>query len=304
MTLKQLEYFIAIAETESVSRAAEVLNVSQPPLSAQLKLLEEELEVKLFIRSKNGMFITQEGRIFYRRATEIINMINSAVSEIKMRRMNRTFSIRIGSISSFSMKSFPKLIYNYKTRHPNIDLIVTEASTPNILTLLDNEEIDIGVVREPFNLARYSTTLLYDEELHSKGIEDCFVAVGKPVFFKGSEKEAEIPLSFLKDIPIVSHQRYISVLEKHCEKSGFTPNLLFRNNSAVTLLKWASMGSGVAVLPYSSSTLNTDRHLMTKIIIEPKVLSRTFLIWKKNKILNEELSSFVSYLTSMQTKPK
>ena len=92
MTLKQLEYFITIAETESVSRAAKILNVSQPPLSAQLKLPEEELEVKLFIRSKNGMFITPEGRTFYLRATEILKLLNSAVNEIKTRHLNRIYS--------------------------------------------------------------------------------------------------------------------------------------------------------------------------------------------------------------------
>ena len=187
MTLKQLEYFLAIAETGSITQAAERLHVSQPPLSLQLKALEDELGVPLFERTKRGLVITQSGRLLVRRTQEILEMLNQTVNEVR----SKTTSPRV-AVNSVSSRLFPDWIYAFQCQYPHVDIQVSEESTTDILIALDDHKIDIGIVREPFNKDRYNCRLIQDDALEGHG-QDSFVALADPAFYAGLDQNA-IPL--------------------------------------------------------------------------------------------------------------
>ena len=295
MTLKQLEYFLAIAETGSITQAAEILHVSQPPLSLQLKALEDEFGVPLFERTRRGLSITQSGRLLEQRAQEIFEMIDQMVNEVRSKTLSPKVEIRVGTVNSVSNRLIPSWIYTHKCTYPNVEIQVSEASTTDILFYLDEHKIDLGIVREPFNKARYNCRQIYDKALvpHEK---DCFVALADPGFYAGFESET-IPLAELRDFPLLLHRRYISMFTKCCKSCGFIPNIICKNNDVMSLLSWAKAGIGIAVLPYSSSLLNTDDHLVRKDIIDPVILSRIYVVWSKETELSPEAERFLELIS-------
>jgi len=295
VTLKQLEYFLAIAETGSITQAAEILHVSQPPLSLQLKALEDEFGVQLFERTKRGLSITQSGRLLEQRAQEIFELINQTINEVRSKTVSPKIEIRIGTINSVSNRLIPSWIYTYKCSYPNVDIQISEASTTDILFYLDERKIDLGIVREPFNKAHYNYQQIYDEALNSHE-SDCFVALADPGFYAGFESDT-IPLSELRDFPLLLHRRYISMFTKYCRSCGFIPNIICKNNDVMSLLSWAKAGIGIAVLPYSSSLLNTDPHLVKKDIIDPVISSKIYVVWNKDVELSAEAAQFLSLIS-------
>lgn len=295
MTLKQLEYFLAIAETESITQAAEILHVSQPPLSLQLKALEDEFGVPLFERTRKGLTITQSGRLLEQRAQEIFELINQTINEVRSKTVSPRVEIRVGTVNSVSNRLIPSWIYTYKCSNPNVDIQVSESSTTDILFSLDEHKIDLGIVREPFNKTRYNYRQIHDEALGSHD-SDCFVALADPGFYASFEGDT-IPLSELRDFPLLLHRRYISMFTKYCKSCDFIPNIICKNNDVMSLLSWAKAGIGIAVLPYSSSLLNTDPHLVRKDIIDPVIPSRIYVVWNKDTELSPAAQQFLSLIS-------
>lgn len=295
MTLKQLEYFLAIAETESITQAAELLHVSQPPLSLQLKALEDEFGVPLFERTRKGLTITQSGRLLEQRAQEIFELINQTINEVRSKTVSPRVEIRVGAVNSVSNRLIPSWIYTYKCSNPNVDIQVSESSTTDILFSLDERKIDLGIVREPFNKTRYNYRQIHDEALGSHD-SDCFVALADPGFYASFEEDT-IPLSELRDFPLLLHRRYISMFTKYCKSCDFIPNIICKSNDVMSLLSWAKAGIGIAVLPYSSSLLNTDPHLVRKDIINPVIPSRIYVVWNKDADLSPAAKEFLSLIS-------
>ena len=295
MTLKQLEYFLAIAETESITQAAELLHVSQPPLSLQLKALEDEFGVPLFERTRKGLTITQSGRLLEQRAQEIFELINQTINEVRSKTVSPRVEIRVGAVNSVSNRLIPSWIYTYKCSNPNVDIQVSESSTTDILFSLDERKIDLGIVREPFNKTRSTYRQIHDEALGSHD-SDCFVALAAPGFYASFEEDT-IPLSELRDFPLLLHRRYISMFTKYCKSCDFIPNIICKNNDVMSLLSWAKAGIGIAVLPYSSSLLNTDPHLVRKDIINPVIPSRIYVVWNKDADLSPAAKEFLSLIS-------
>lgn len=295
MTLKQLEYFLAIAETESITQAAELLHVSQPPLSLQLKALEDEFGVPLFERTRKGLTITQSGRLLEQRAQEIFELINQTINEVRSKTVSPRVEIRVGAVNSVSNRLISSWIYTYKCSNPNVDIQVSESSTTDILFSLDERKIDLGIVREPFNKTRYNYRQIHDEALGSHD-SDCFVALADPGFYASFEEDT-IPLSELRDFPLLLHRRYISMFTKYCKSCDFIPNIICKNNDVMSLLSWVKAGIGIAVLPYSSSLLNTDPHLVRKDIINPVIPSRIYVVWNKDADLSPAAKEFLSLIS-------
>lgn len=295
MTLKQLEYFLAIAETESITQAAEKLHISQPPLSLQLKALEDELGVPLFERTKRGLVITQPGRLLVQRAQDIFEILNETVNEVRSKTTSPRVEIRVGTVTSVSTRLLPSWIYHYSCQYPHVDIQISEASTTEVLRSLDDSEIDFGIVREPFNKSRYFCRLIRDDALGSDS-RDCFVALADPAFYAGFESSS-IPLRELRDFPLLLHRRYIPMFTHCCKDRGFIPNIICKNNDVMSLLSWAKAKIGIAVLPYSSSLLNTDPSLVRKEITDPSIFSRVHVVYNKDTKLQPEAERFFDLIT-------
>ena len=292
MTLKQLEYFLAIAENGSITKAANTLRISQPPLSLQLKGLEEELGCQLFIRDKKNMIITPKGILLRDRAREIIKRVNETILLLQAAGETERCVIHLGTISSISNRVLPDKVLQMKDRYPQVEFVLQEGSTTRILEMLAEGEVDFGIVREPFNLGAYNSRPVRDTAL-GEDSQDYFTAIGKESFFDEPELRV-VPLTSLRGKPIIIHRRYGDLFSAACRQQGFVPNVICQNDNISSSLSWASSGIGIAVEPYTSAIQNTDPTLLLKRIDSPAIVSRAHLIWNKNAELKPEERFFAS----------
>lgn len=290
MTLKQLEYFLAIAENGSITKAASTLSISQPPLSLQLKALEEELGCQLFVRDKKNMVITPKGIILRDRAKEILSKVNEAVLEIQASGDEEHSVIHIGTISSISNRVLPEKVLQIKNRFPGVEFVLHEDSTTRILDMLDRGEIQFGIVREPFPAANFNSRPVRDTALGDEE-QDYFMVICKEGFLDEPARRT-VPLVSLKGKPVIIHRRYSDIFLIACRQQGFAPNIICQNDNISSSLSWASSGIGIAIAPYTSAIQNTDPTLVIRKIDSPSIVSRAHLIWSKNAVLTPEQRFF------------
>ncbi len=292
MTLKQLEYFLAIADTGSVTRAAQTLNISQPPLSLQLKALEEELGVQLFSREKKNLVITEAGQLLRERARAILDLVNDSVQDVQNLTTERRTTIHIGTISSVCTRLLPEKILAFTKSYPHVEFQIFEGSTTTIQNHLSERVVELGIIREPFNASAYHTVPIRDNSL-GYDAADYFTAVGYPHFFEEPDSPV-IGLESLRGKPIITHRRYRDMLVNACRKKGFIPNIVCQNDELASSLSWASSGIGIAIAPYSSALQNSNPKLLVKRIDCPALLSRAFLVWNRGSELNDETRAFIA----------
>ncbi|MGL4511301.1 LysR family transcriptional regulator, partial [Cetobacterium sp.] len=151
MDIKQLKYFLAITEENSITKAAKKLHISQPPLSHQLKILEEEIGSKLFDRTTRNLEITEVGEFLKNRAIQILELINETVKEIKQNQEELEGILKIGFVASSTAALVPKVIPEFSKNNPEVKFELKEGSTYKILDLLNHGTIEIGFIRTPFN---------------------------------------------------------------------------------------------------------------------------------------------------------
>lgn len=298
MTLRQIEFFLAVSKTGSISKAAEDIHVSAPPMSRALAQLEDELGVELFYREKKGMDLTTAGQIFYAGAQEVYDAMRSVQTKLYEFKVGTTDTIRIGSINAVSSRILPFRINRFKKSHPHTSVLVIEESSPQLVQRLERKDLDICIIREPFSLNKndYSFAPLYDEGLITAGLDqDYFFVVGNPSFFSDISGP-EFPFSSLKGLPVVIHSRYVPMLVSQCAKYKFVPNIVFENNVVTSLLSWARAGLGVCVIPYSSTLLVGCDSLCKMRIIQPSISSQAYVAWSKTSTPSAALTTMINLL--------
>lgn len=291
MTLKQLEYFLAIAEAGHITAAAKNLNISQPPLSLQLKALEDEFGVQLFERDKRNLTITHEGLILQERAREIIRLVNETVRDLQNMGAEAKGTIHIGTIVSVCNSLLPEKIMSFNKSHPQVDFQVFEGSSNHVMDLLNDGSIDVGIIREPFNTSLYHSLAIRGEDA-SEEATDAFAAIGLPNFFEGINGN-EINLAQLKGKPLIIHRRYNDLITNACRQQGFSPNIICQNTETASSISWAEAGIGVAVAPYTAAIQYMNDRMISKTIVQPTLHTKSFLVWRKDTHLANIVQQFI-----------
>ena len=171
MDLKSLRYFLAIAEEGSISAAAESLNLSQPNISRQMTLLEKELGAKLFERGSRRIVLTEEGMLLRRRAVEILQLADTAVTEIgsagkdvigtvrigcgETDAMRVIGTVRIGCGETDAMRVVARAIRRFSETHPMVRFELHSGNAEDVSDLLERGLVDFGVLIEPTDKTRY-----------------------------------------------------------------------------------------------------------------------------------------------------
>lgn len=155
MDLKSLRYFLAIAEEGSISAAAESLNLSQPNISRQMTLLEKELGAKLFERGSRRIILTEEGTLLRRRAVEILQLADTAVTEIGSAGKDVIGTVRIGCGETDAMRVVARAIRRFSETHPMVRFELHSGNAEDVSDLLERGLVDFGVLIEPTDKTRY-----------------------------------------------------------------------------------------------------------------------------------------------------
>ncbi len=288
MDIKQLGYFVAIAEEGSISAAARKLHISQPPLSHQLKLLETELGVVLIERGARRIKLTEAGVILYKRANSILELSDATVRELDDFGEKLNGTLRLGTTSSSGPALLKKRMGDFSAAYPDVHFEIYEGNTFQLIELLASSVIEIAIARTPFHAENTNYFALESEPM---------IAVGNKKFFMGMEGD-RIQLKELQSKPFIIYRRFEKLILSACKSNGFKPIIFCLNDDARTSLMWANAGLGVAIVPQSMGPYSVDTYLGNgdcdcKIIADRSIQSQVTAIWRSDRYLSSAAKSFL-----------
>ncbi len=272
MDLKQIEYFTAIVEEGSINRAAKRLGMTQPPVSKQMQLLEEELGCPLFVRSSKPLELTQEGRILYERGITLLAMAKGVGQAVKECRHVNSGTLRIGLVSSVSEMAVRKFISPFSRKYPGVSYELFEANTYELLARLKSRQFDLALVRTP-----YPTHALVSQELPRGDM----LAVWNKKYFDLSdtgEKGDRLTVDFLSDKPLIVYRRWEKLVEEAFMLKGISYKTIALTDCARTGVTIAKEGLGVALVPDSMEEAARLEGLLVRKISSPLLQSKIALV--------------------------
>jgi DNA-binding transcriptional LysR family regulator len=242
MELRQLRYFVALAETRNFHRAAERLHMSQPPLTVAIRKLEEELGAALFVRGTRGVTLTPAGRASLAAARATLDQAERFRETAREGAAGERGRLRIGFIGSATFELLPRIIPEYRRRYPAVELVLEEATSVEIVRKLIAGELDVGLVRLPLmEVAAVDTMVIDPDEMHVA------LPQGSPF-----AQARSVRLEALAGEPFIL-QSGISVLHSvtlnACHAAGFVPVVAQQAPQLSAVLALVRSGLGVALVP-------------------------------------------------------
>ena len=283
MNIRQLEYFLAIIEEGSITKAANRLHISQPPLSHQLKLLEDELEIKLLERNTRKFQITGAGEILQYRAEQILELVKITIKEMKNYNNKFQGTLSVGIVPSSGAILLPKLLSTFHEKYPGMNFQIREGNTYKILELLTSGIIDVGIVRTPFDSEIFESILLPSDPM---------LAVTRGDMYWAKEQKS-ISVSELINKPLIVDRRFETMIVSSCVEAGFKPRILCESDDVRSTLLWAETGIGVGIIQKPAVGLIPSKDLKYKEINEPSLETRTAVLWLKSRHLSNITKEFL-----------
>jgi DNA-binding transcriptional LysR family regulator len=283
MDNRQLSYFLAIVEEESISKASKKLFIAQPYLSQQLKLLEDELGINLIERTTRKFHVTEAGKMLSYRARQILELSEATVKELQDLNAGLKGTLFIGCVSSASETILTQKIYDFHKRYERIDFEVRQGGTSEILELLKSGNIEIGIIRNPANLDIYESISLPNEPM---------VAVtNSRVDFKGDKYD--MTLKELADKPLLVHRKFENDIVESFRRQGLEPRILCKTENTKSLLLLAEQGIGIAIVPRDWLGLIPESRLEYYEIGELHMETGIVIAWAKNHYLTSAARHFL-----------
>lgn len=283
MDIKQLKYFLAIAEEEQITSAAKKLHMAQPPLSHQLKTLEDELGVKLVERGSRRIQLTEAGQILKIRARQILELSDSTVSEINDFNKGLKGTLSIGTISSSGAVLVNDRLSEFHKKYSGIKFEIHEGNTFKIVDLLNKGIIDVGIVRTPFNAVGFDCRYRESEPMVAVMTGD----------YDWNPACSSIKISELKDKPLIIYRRFEQLICETCLEHGIEPLVICKNDDARTTLLWANSGLGIGIIPMSAFKLANNCNLTYKEIKSEKLRTRIAAIRVKGRYISPFALKFI-----------
>lgn len=251
MELRHLRYFTAVVASKGYREASRRLHIAQPSISEAVSDLEDELGLKLFLRTHRNARLTPEGEIFYADAVRILQQAETAILTAKRAAQGKVGRLSIGFIGSATLSFLPDLIRRYKLEYPNVKLVLHDLYPVELDQAWDRGEIDIAITR----------SLEHSKNLQSRVLlRDPLVAV-LPRSRKLRSKKIRLT-DLANERFILFHRKgapaVFDTIVGACRSQGFSPRVENEPNSMQTILSLVEAEEGVAIVPASSSSLRSN----------------------------------------------
>lgn len=249
MELRQLQYFLAVAQEMHFGRAAELLRISQPPLSLHIKRLERELDVQLFTRSTRKVALTAAGEVFRDRVQQILRDLDEAVAETAETRDGRRGRVRVGFVSSANYATLPAAVRHFRSMHPHVQLDLRPLTSAEQIEQLLEGALDVGLLRDPDpNISlRYSNLLT--EELVAV-IPDNHPLARQKILDPGDLIDEPMIL-----FPYATMPGFVATVLGIFSGENRMPTIVQQAIHQETIMGLVSAGMGFSILPESVSTM-------------------------------------------------
>lgn len=286
MELRQLEYFQMVSRLGSVTRAADRLHVAQPSVTVAIRKLEEELGVKLFDRSQKQLALTPEGQVYLIRVDDILSKVQDSVTEMNDYRSLQKGSITVGLTPTIGAALFPYIFTKFKQAYPKLDVSITEEGSLAVRTLLEQGELDIGVL-----IISNMSPRLASIPITSGQVFVC-LPPGHPL----GRQYTSIPFAELKDQPFIlfkedTYSRQL-ILEE-CAKHQFNPRIVFSSSQIETIMGLVEQGAGISFL--LDSIVRKRSTIISRPLADPLTV-KTGLAWNKERYLSNAAKTFIEFI--------
>ena len=246
MELRQIKSFLSVAKTLNFSRTAEIIHLSQPALSLQIRALEDELGARLFDRNRRKTTLTAAGHVFHDEIAGIISQLDGAIHRTRLAADGKLGLIRIGFISTAGNEIVPKVVRSFRKTHPNVQFSLRNILTSDQLSMLSSNEIDVGLLRLP--IERHPDLIV--RTVH----REPFVLVASSSHELA--KRRKVYLRELSGEDFVMYERayapgFHDLLIGILGDAGVVPNITQTAGQMPTLISLVDAGMGIALLPAS-----------------------------------------------------
>ncbi len=291
MELRVLQYFLAAAREENITKAAALLHITQPTLSRQLMQMEEELGVKLFRRGKHNILLTEEGMLLRRRAQEIVDLAEKAAKEVKREEEMVLGEISIGCGETQNMKPLSEMIASFRQKYPDVSFNIYTAIADDVKERLENGVLDMGLLLEPVEVSRYHYLRMPLREKWQVLMRRDFQLAEKQKITPGDL--AGIPLIMAKRQSVRNELENWFGHDKEKLDIVSTCNLSHHNQSIM-------VESGIGVALVMEFACNQDTLCLRPL--DPEIESGCVLVWKKNLTLSLAMQRFLEYVKEYLTE--
>ncbi|WP_145321745.1 LysR family transcriptional regulator [Paenibacillus xylanexedens] len=287
MDVRVLRYFLTVAKAGNITKAAEILHITQPTLSRQLMDLEEELGTRLFIRGKRQITLTDSGLLFQQRVKEIVSLLDKTERDLAEQKDLIGGVVSVGCVESTVSRVLPELLEEFSNRHPMVQYELYSADGDDIREKLDRGNIDIGILLEPIETAKYEYIRLpYQEKWGILMRRDDPLA-----------QKASISIQDILSLPLIPPRRTIVQNEIASWLGVENDNLfIFASHNLLTnamLLVERKLGYAICV---SGSYTIRESNSTCFVPFEPERITTHVIAWKKNKIFSSATAHFIQFI--------
>lgn len=295
MDIRQLRYFITVAEYLNFTKAANQLYVAQSAISHQIADLEEQVGVKLFIRNKRSVQLTPAGSVFLKEAIEIVEKTSGAIEKAQQTDSGVIGSLSIGFLSVHVRSFLPKVIKRFRELYPKVELHLNHFPSKMLKESLEEGELDIALT-QPSGLHR-----IEEIEIQTVAKEKYCIVMHKNHPLANYKK---IKLPDLATEPFIIHNRHDSPVGSYdfivhlCEQSGLTPRIVSQPRFVDTVPILVESEIGISILPKSFEAVSSPSLRFIEIDGLEGHDFELVMAWKKNN-LNPSISLFLNILSEM-----
>lgn len=280
MELRHLRYFVAVAEHGHITRAAEALGIQQPPLSQQIRALEQELEVQLLHRKPRGVALTEAGEVFLKRAKAILGEVDRAFASARRTARGEQGRVIVGFTSSAPFHPFvPRVIRMFREASPHVSLVLEEGGSSGLVQGLHNEMIDAAFIRSPVaDVVGLLVQPLLEERM----------LVALPTGHPFAHGSAPLRLTELASETFILYKRpgapglYDSIITA-CRGAGFSPRVGQEAPRIVSTLNLVSAGLGVSIVPESLRRLQMDEVVYRELADDANLVAPLILASRRGE---------------------
>jgi DNA-binding transcriptional LysR family regulator len=294
MELRHLLYFKTVAEELHFRKAAITLFISQPPLSRQIRELEEDLGARLFERNNKKVSLTPAGLYFKKRVDDLFSHLAESRVMVKQLHENMSGELRIGYISSTYHQQLMNTLKEMRTVFPFLSVKLFEIPTVKQVKALEEGKLDIGIMRAPLNSEKLTVITLFhdpfivtvpEEVTEIDNITDLGIFLSQQPF-----------IFFNRDYAPVYYQKLLEV----CQRMGFIPEITHEANNVHSILRLVEHGAGVSILPSSIRGHFPDLKLRYIDLEEMAITTEVVMAYKPQQ--NEAISWFTEKYSKLFRK--
>lgn len=291
MNIRDLRYFVAVAETGHFGKAAERCFVSQPTLSGQVKKLEDELKATLFERTSRRVLLTKTGAMLLPRARRVLSEI-SEITELAAQSSNPEHGrFRLGAISTVSAYLFPQIVTGLKTILPDLRLVLEEGTTQPLIDKLIEGELDAVIASGPLQSDLLNTKTIMNDEF--------WLAVPETHILADSQSVKQDSLAGTKILLLEDGHCFRDQALDICRLNYIEQEQDFRATSIETLRLMVQSGTGVTLIP-AMAIRQSDRGLKY-IELEPPPVRSIEIFWRKTSTRDTVIESISRLIKTMAT---